>query len=151
MVDKIETLVFPARRRFQQKRLINPEETRNRSDPRPGVRNSGERRAASQTGDMSYQAPQREVRVASSTPADAHAGHSTSETSAVSDSGAPGRGSRAVRRDGEGCRRRKGALRRDQTASTESGAELCSGLERFGDGCSRLAEAVERASHRFRY
>ncbi|KAI1114686.1 hypothetical protein F5Y14DRAFT_450767 [Nemania sp. NC0429] len=79
----MKTLVFPTRRRFQQNRLIISEETRNRSNPGVGGRNSGEG-ASPRHGRYDYQAPQGEVHASSSTPADTRAKHSALEISTVS-------------------------------------------------------------------
>ncbi|TRX98550.1 hypothetical protein FHL15_000624 [Xylaria flabelliformis] len=82
--DEGETLVSQARRRFLQKRLNHPRRNRNRSKPRPGVRNSGEDtspRGVRSTAKDSDQAQLCEVRINSSTPANTHTEHSTFEIS----------------------------------------------------------------------
>lgn len=55
-----ETLIFRARRSFQQKRLIVPKENRDRSNSRPGVA-TAEKIRHLEVGDISYSRPGQNV------------------------------------------------------------------------------------------
>lgn len=145
MERNVETLVFPVRRRFQQKRLNHPRRDSKSIEFEAGGCNSGERRVASARAILNYQAPQREVRVSSSTPADAHTEHSTFEISTVSIQRR--RDAEAAQCDGMARGAAGGRehfveirLRRSRVV-----AELYSGDRSSSETVLKTTEAVERA------